>query len=254
MYYCDPCDRCFNSENSYNQHVENSFAHHNFETSDDGYSSSDAEPEFECSGCDSWFWSSVAREKHHVSQHGDRYCTPCKRMFMNENNLMQHQHSKVHQGFPMKCPLCPTHYPTTSALINHLESGRCPSGSNRERINAEIRRLDKNHKITTPLIEYSSPSSTNIATERSWNGFCYKCSICHCGFSTLQGLNGHLRSPVHDQRMYRCPGPSCGREFIVWSGLVQHVESESCGVMRFANVQKSASGGIDKMLRKMIGR
>ncbi|TGO10716.1 hypothetical protein BTUL_0127g00150 [Botrytis tulipae] len=253
MYYCDPCDRYFNSDNSYNQHVENSSAHRNFEPSDDGYYSSNAEPEFECSGCDSWFWSSVARENHHISQHGHRYCTPCKRMFMNENNLMQHQHSKVHQGFPMKCPFCPTQYTTASALIIHLESGRCPSGSNRERINAAIRHLDKNHVITTPLMEYSSPSFTNIATERSWNGLCYECSMCHRGFNTLQGLNGHLRSPVHDQRMYRCPGPSCGREFIVLSGLVQHVESESCGVMRFANVQKSASGGIDKMVRKMIG-
>ncbi|TGO48685.1 hypothetical protein BOTNAR_0464g00020 [Botryotinia narcissicola] len=229
MYYCDPCDRYFNSENSYNQHVENSSAHHNFEPSDDGYSSSNAEPEFECSGCDSWFWSSVARENHHVSQHGHRYWIP------NEMSSLS------------------TQYPTVSALIVHLESGRCPSGSNRERINAAIRCLDKNHVITTPLMEYSYPSFTNIATERSWNGFYYECSMCHRGFNTLQGLNGHLRSPVHDQRMYRCPGPSCGREFIVLSGLVQHVESESCGVMRFANVQKSASGGIDKMVRKMIG-
>ncbi|TGO40927.1 hypothetical protein BHYA_0029g00370 [Botrytis hyacinthi] len=244
MYYCDPCDRYFNGENSYNQHVENSSAHRNFEPSDDGYSSSNAEPEFECSGCDSWFWSSVAREEHHAHEYGDRYCQPCKRMFMNENNLMQ--------GFPMKCPFCPTQYPTTSALTIHLESGRCPSGSNRERINAAIRYLDKNHVITTPLMEYSSPFSTNIATERSWNSFCYEYSMCHRGFNTLQGLNCHLRSPVHDQRMYRCPGPSCGKDFIVLSGLVQHVESESCGVMRFANVQKSASDGIDKMVRNMI--
>lgn len=89
MYYCEPCDRYFNSENSYNQHVENSSAHHNFESSDDGYFSSSAEPEFECSGCDSWFWSGVAREEHHVHEHGDRYCQPCNRMFMNKNNLMQ---------------------------------------------------------------------------------------------------------------------------------------------------------------------
>ncbi|KAF7960493.1 hypothetical protein EAE96_000173 [Botrytis aclada] len=246
MCYCEPCDRYFNSENGYSQHIENSFAHRNFEPSDYGYSFSNAEPEFECSGCDTWFWSSVARENHYVSQHGDRYCTPCQRMFSNENNLMQ--------GYPMKCPFCPTQYPTASALIIHLESGRCPSGSNRQRINAEIRRLDKNHVITTPLMEYNSSSSTSIATERSWNGFCYECSMCHRGFNNLQALNGHLRSPVHDQKMYRCLGPSCGREFIVLSGLVQHVESESCGVMRFANVQKSASGRIDKMVRKMIGK
>ncbi|KAK6615007.1 zinc finger protein [Botrytis cinerea] len=251
MYDCEPCDRYFNSKHSYDQHVMNSSAHLASEHSDGGYSSNNAEPEFQCSGCNYWFWSSVARENHHVSQHGHRYCKPCKQMFMNENNLMQHQHSKVHQGSSMKCPFCPNQYPTVSALIIHLESGRCPSGSNRERINAEIRRLDKYHVITTPLIENSS--STNIATERSWNGFHYECPMCNRGFSTLQALNSHLGSPVHDQRMYRCPGRSCGREFSVLSGLVQHVESESCGVMRFSKVQKSASDGIDRVVKNLIG-
>lgn len=57
---------------------------------------------------------------------------------------------------------------------------------------------------------------------------------------------------MHEQNMYRCPGPRCGREFRLLSGLVQHVESESCGVMRFKNVQSAARGGLDKMIGRMI--
>lgn len=151
----------------------------------------------------------------------------------------------------MKCRYCPTQYPTASALIVHLEFGSCPSGSNREIINAGIRHLDKYHVITTPLIENSS--STNIATKRSGNGFHYECPKCNRGFSTLQVLKGHLGSPVHDQRMYSCPGRRCGKEFSVFSGLVQHVESESCGVMSFSKVQKSVSDGIGRMVKILIG-
>lgn len=124
---------------------------------------------------------------------------------------------------------------------------------NRQRINAEIRRLDRNHVITTRLIEYPSSNSNTIASERSWNGYQYECALCARGFNTLSALNQHLNSPAHEQRLYRCPGRGCGREFIVLSGLVQHVESESCGVMRFANVQSAARHGVEHMVGRMIG-
>ncbi|KAI9645340.1 hypothetical protein NHQ30_006076 [Ciborinia camelliae] len=257
MVYCQPCGRYFSSQNGYNQHVENSNAHRNVESSDSSnyayYPSDDEEPDFECDGCYKHFWSTNDRENHHVSAHGDRYCKPCKRMFMSANNLIQHQHSKIHMGLSIKCPFCSTQYPTASALIIHLESGRCPSGMNRERINAEIRRLDRNHVITTRQIEYPSSPSTSIATERSWNGYCYECPLCSSEFNTLPSLNAHLRSPFHEQKIYRCPGPKCGREFKLLSGLVMHVESESCGVMRFQNVQRGAKSGIANMVGKMIG-
>ncbi|KAF7853628.1 uncharacterized protein EAF02_011933 [Botrytis sinoallii] len=254
MVWCKPCDRWFSNERSYNQHVENSSAHRNEESSYDEYSSSNGEPEFECYGCYECFWSEDARENHHTSDHDDRYCTPCKRMFINANNLRQHQHSKVHMGCSIKCPFCPTHYPTASALIIHLESGTCTSGMNRQKINAEIRSLDRNHIITTPQIEYyTSPSSSpNIATESSWNGHFYECFLCSKQSTTLRALNQHLSSSVHEQKMYRCPGPRCGIEFRLLSGLVQHVESESCGAMKFTTVQKGAKNGIEKMVGRMI--
>ena len=37
--------------------------------------------------------------------------------------------------------------------------------------------------------------------------------------------------------MYRCPGRGCGREYKLLSSLIQHVESESCGFIRFEKVQ-----------------
>jgi hypothetical protein len=45
---------------------------------------------------------------------------------------------------------------------------------------------------------------------------------------------------------------SCRKEYKVLSGLVQHVESESCGVMRFGAVQNQARSGIQNMVGRMI--
>ena len=45
---------------------------------------------------------------------------------------------------------------------------------------------------------------------------------------------------------------SCRREYKLLSWLVQHVESESCGVMRFGMVQSQARCGIQNMVGRMI--
>jgi uncharacterized C2H2 Zn-finger protein len=74
-YYCDPCERWFNTANSYNQHMDYSPAHN--------------QPDFECSYCDRLFSTENSLHQHCSSAAGHPYCSPCKRMFMNMNNLMQ---------------------------------------------------------------------------------------------------------------------------------------------------------------------
>lgn len=92
----------------------------------------------------------------------------------------------------------------------------------------------------------------NIATERSWNGYGYECYLCHREFGSLTGLNQHLKSPAHEQNLYKCPNRACGREYKLLSGLVQHFESESCGVMKFSVVQQQARAGVNNMFGRMI--
>ena len=42
-----------------------------------------------------------------------------------------------------------------------------------------------------------------------------------------------------DQKaLYHCPNRSCDREFKVFTSLINHLESESCGFIRFQAVQK----------------
>jgi len=113
--------------------------------------------------------------------------------------------------------------------------------------------MDRKNVITRPMITMPGyDGAKKIATERSWNGYAYECYLCSREFAAVNSLNSHIQSPAHEQDIYRCPKSSCGRTYKVLSGLIQHVESESCGVMRFSQVQKQARSGIEKMVGRMI--
>jgi Zinc-finger of C2H2 type len=157
-------------------------------------------------------------------------------------------------GTSIQCPFCKEGFTTASGVAVHLESGRCTtSGLNRTKINDMVRRLDRNNVITRPMLTMPGYDKVEmIATERAWNGEHYECYLCSRIFQTLPALNSHIRSPAHDQAIYRCPKASCARQYKLLSGLVQHVESESCGVMRFSQVQQQARNGIQNMVGRMI--
>jgi hypothetical protein len=113
--------------------------------------------------------------------------------------------------------------------------------------------MDRNNVITRPMIELPGYSNfETIATGRSWNGSGYECYLCHRELTSLNGLSIYLKSPFHDQYIYKCPGRGCGKQYKVLSGLVQHVESESCGLMRFTAVQSQAQNEIQNMVGRMI--
>ncbi|PMD41398.1 hypothetical protein L207DRAFT_457845 [Hyaloscypha variabilis F] len=241
MAYCNACNRSFPHGEAYNQHIQNSPAHRSYDT-------------YDCQFCDRDFYSEQSRHQHYSSSHSSRYCVDCKRTFMNENNLMQHLHSRTHVGASIQCPWCKVGFATASGVTIHLESGRCTaSGLNRQKLNHMVHQLDRKNIITRPML--TLPGYSNVetfATDRSWNGRAYECYLCNREFTSLNGLNNHIKSPVHEQNLYRCPKISCGREYKLLSGLVQHFESESCGIMRFGVVQSQARGGIQNMVGRMI--
>ncbi|MCJ1378153.1 hypothetical protein MMC17_001249 [Xylographa soralifera] len=121
-------------------------------------------------------------------------------------------------------------------------------------INDQIRAHDRNHLITRRLLTYpdqngQSGQTDTWATEAAWNGNFYACYFCPKQFGSLQGLNQHLKSPAHEQKMYHCP--KCATQFRLFSGLVQHVESESCGISRFWEV-KTAMDRLTASLPRML--
>jgi len=261
--YCDPCDRWFRDDHAYTQHINNHPAHallecnycykqFQYENGRQNHQNA-VHLRFECHFCTDRFLSESQRDEHHRTA-GHPWCDPCKRVFNNQNNLLQHLHSSTHVGkSSMECPFCKLGFATASGVVIHLESNRCKSGMNKAKIDAMIQKLDRQNVITRPMLEMPGYSNQEvIATERTWNGDGYECYLCHREFTKLTGLNMHIKSPVHQQSIYKCPKLSCARPYKSLSGLVMHVESESCGVMRFNAVQQQARHGIQNMVGRMI--
>ncbi|KAL5119253.1 hypothetical protein ACEQ8H_002740 [Pleosporales sp. CAS-2024a] len=160
--------------------------------------------------------------------------------------MKQHMQSSIHRGNNVVCPFCKRGFATATGFTHHLETGSCPNARslNRDSILQQVRLRDPKHIITKKLLTFGDQDSTLTATEASWNpktGM-YECYLCHKGFQQLQGLNQHVNSPAHKDYVYHCPGPMCGREFRALAALFNHLESESCGTVRFDTVQKNVKG------------
>jgi len=160
--------------------------------------------------------------------------------------LVKHLNSSIHRRNEISCPFCKRGFTTATGVTHHLETGSCPQARslNRDTILTEIRRRDPNHLITKKLLTFHETSSTITATSASFNhasGY-YECYLCHKGFRELKSLNNHVNSPAHKEKVYHCPGRACGREFRALAPLFNHLESETCGAVRFDAVQRNVGG------------
>ncbi|KDQ53524.1 hypothetical protein JAAARDRAFT_61239 [Jaapia argillacea MUCL 33604] len=238
--FCAGCNQHYNYEEELEEHLEMEHGHDH------------------CRACDWFFKNEVGLKDHFRQSPAHHYCAPCAKHFGSDNSLRNHLRSSIHLGRTIKCPGCPKTFPTIAALSLHVEAGTCPSGMNRPKLDQMVRQHDTEHLITDRLITYH-PSDTiqTYATSAAWNGSAYQCYFCPPHrqarqFRTLEALNQHLRSGVHEEKIYKCPGPECGARFVLFSAFVQHVESEKCGVMRFRAAQKvigDLTTGLQKLLR-----
>ncbi|KAH8977821.1 hypothetical protein EDB92DRAFT_2056297 [Lactarius akahatsu] len=252
-WYCREHDRVFKSEPGLHSHYRQSTDHHYCFECEEDFDDEDelwdhlVDDHNACRDCHDLFDSYSELQKHDHEVHD--YCTECARVFQNQHSLQQHLNSKLHRPSTIACPgrKCKKSFISPAALTLHFESGACRSGMTREQLNRLVVRADRNNYITNParLIGgppggYEPPMTTSAwATELSWNGMEYECFLCHSTFKTIDRLNQHLKSPAHDQKIYRCPKPDCRVEFVALSALCQHVEGGSCGVRMFRQVQNA---------------
>lgn len=140
--------------------------------------------------------------------------------------------------------MCDKKFAIPSAIAFHIESG-C-HGVNRYQVTAAVHSLEAAGTISlTKRIEGRGISATraithNSATEMAFNGTAYECYFCHKTFRTLDSLNAHLSSPAHDADEFCCPNKKCNRRYKLVSGLIQHIETEVCGLARFQEVEDFA--------------
>ncbi|KAF9471814.1 hypothetical protein BDN70DRAFT_845083 [Pholiota conissans] len=214
-----------------------------------------------CHTCRRVFKNEFGLKEHYRQSELHHYCPTCDRHFISESNLRAHLNSSAHRPKDVVCPFrgCGAKFVSRSALVAHLENGACASGVDRTAVNRYVRQFDTNNIITDPsrLLTGSSANPDQnihyIATDASWNGRGFECCLCHNVYRSLNALNQHLASPRHQDQIYLCRGPSCGQRFNVLSALVQHIESEKCGVSKFKAVQNAMDSVLGQMGRLTMG-
>ncbi|KAI5863606.1 hypothetical protein GGS23DRAFT_620380 [Durotheca rogersii] len=192
---------------------------------------------YQCGNCVETWPTQEALVDHEIGTH--LFCSNCQRYFTSSNNIKMHLNSHIHRGFNVHCPFCTKSYATAGGLSHHLENGSCTRAPqlDRDTFYNLVRSKDPNGLISKNLIGWHG-SATYEANDLAWNGMAWECYFCHGRFRSRHSLNQHLASPAHQQALYHCPlRGTCGREFTTFAGLMNHLESESCGYTRFENVQ-----------------
>ncbi|KAF6818093.1 hypothetical protein CMUS01_11972 [Colletotrichum musicola] len=176
----------------------------------------------------------------------------CDRDLSTWNGVQQHLKSSVHRQTGISCPFCGVERGTATGLVHHLERGACPKAPvDRDALYLAVRRRDPNRIISKKLLEFhGSPSYSATENSYNWHLDAYECYLCNNLYSKLSSLNQHLSSPAHQQNLYHCPNRQCEREFTTLAATMNHLESEKCGFMRFADVHQNVGRILDS--RRMI--
>ena len=290
--YCSSCDRVFVDKNALRDHLRSSLHA--------------GASEFHCCDCDRGFVSEQALNQHlndkvHLikrAQDPSFTCPECKRGFKTRGALNQHKASLAHRPISnLKClagkmgkSRCQHNFSSPSAMIQHLESGACPSGLNRQQLNEALETHDTDRIITKPednnLLKYgiedltldteawSSDQSTVFTPDSDSNTDCHsslvalttRCPLCPAGsrqFVTPRSLQQHLDSPAHSPKLFGCPislapaslSKSLPRQsFTTLSGLAQHLESGACagGKATLEKVAEYIEANLEKMGMKKV--
>ncbi|KAG0706544.1 hypothetical protein DFH29DRAFT_988056 [Suillus ampliporus] len=233
------------------QHLQNAAVHrsdskdkYTFDNDDD-----DDEEPF-CAGCDRWFVDLESLYKYLTASSKHNWCFVCSRDFSTPTSLDQHAASPVHSALDFECPLCPKRFKTPSSIVLHIESGTCRNIS-RAQVIAAVHAPNIVPTISNSRhIEGGTPCVvTYYVTERAFNGTAYECYLCHRTFCTLGTLNSHINSPAHDADEFKCP--KCKWKYELVSGLMQHIESEGCGIARFQVVEDLTRGLVDQFMKRL---
>ncbi|KAI0310332.1 hypothetical protein OF83DRAFT_1178661 [Amylostereum chailletii] len=224
-------------------------------------------------------------DAYDVEEEAQLFCYPCQIFFTSQHELFRHRASgggshhwcfgcskDFHCAVDLEeVPLAPLRalflLPVmlqrfqAAAIAHHVENGACPNAPvSRHQVTHAVHALNISPTISIRgHLHYGDPAPyvSNVieyaATEQAWNGSAYElCYLCQRTFWRLRSLNEHLRSPAHDHEEFQCPQTSCGRTFTVVSALVQHIESEACGVARFEEVARHATAWTDSFARRLV--
>lgn len=151
-----------------------------------------------------------------------------------------------HYTYNVYCPFCGSRFDKASALMGHLEEGKCECAPGLE------------HHSILWLVRNCDPAGVIVSTPFRWlldkwiptlpPGIAqpHMCFTCHLIFDTKEALEVHLKCPTHDPgshrpRFYRCPNRTGGchkKKFVSLTALFKHMESGACCTTDFHAVQR----------------
>ncbi|TKX24022.1 C2H2 type zinc finger domain-containing protein 5 [Elsinoe australis] len=216
--------------------------------------------DYHCETCPLAFTTADDRNEHQEDEghYKHLHCSDCGRYFPSANNLRQHMNSRTHRGTQIDCPFCTTSFVSASGLSHHLETSSCPNARNlnRQAIHRELRQRDPRGVITERLLEYHSlERKADWDPSSAFNGYKYECYLCHREFPQAQSLRQHITSPAHQEPLYHCPnklGTCNGKRFPTLAALFNHLESESCGYVKFTTVQQNVNAFMTNGQQRLI--
>ena len=155
--YCAECNLVFDQKNTFDTHCRQS---HRIQ--------------FHCCLCERDFVDANALQQHladkvHPAKEASASttCDQCGKTFCSPRSLEQHKNSPVHRPLAnLTCvsKKCQSAFNCPSALLHHLESGGCPSGWTRERINMVLHKSDIERVFTTGIISLQSSTPSSALT------------------------------------------------------------------------------------------
>ncbi|KAK0618931.1 hypothetical protein B0T14DRAFT_197994 [Immersiella caudata] len=145
--YCGECRKFFPNPNALRQHLL----------------SATHASEFRCCDCERNFVSTQALMRHlqdkvhkpkpaPVLERSPPTCDECKRQFRTEEALRQHRSSGIHlpRTFPCAAGGCDSRFGSAAGMLQHLESGSCSSGMDRQELHNLVLRSDPEGLISSP--------------------------------------------------------------------------------------------------------
>ena len=119
-----------------------------------------------------------------------------------------------------------------------------------------LRERDPQGGFTERLLTYpGSKLSAEWDPSSAWNGSGFQCYICGKQYQTPNVLRQHVMSPVYQAPIYHCPnwnGKCGGKKFPTLAAFFNHLESESCGLMKFQGVLDGVGKFFAKDTRQLV--
>ena len=227
--YCKECDRFFTNSQALQDHLQ--FTIHT--------------SQYHCCNCDRDFKTEQALEQHlRDKYHPEKSleCEACNRTFIDEDALSKHLASVIHKPLSdLKCiasSKCKATFASPSALIHHLESGKCRSGHSRQGLNQLIQQHDQERIISREpemsellllrsltIDDVLPPSpSPGILTPSTGSSDAGGCLLTPDASS--EGSFNWALAPTSKSKYFRCPlCPPHRKGFATKWALESHLES-----------------------------